>query len=213
MIKSSAFDPSKRLDLYFRINRDGAKRLTFLDSADDPYDITAIGFEFFIKEYPGAKQKVISLTIGAGLEIPAYEVNILDIEVEASTTILNEGEYYWELYLTDQKKTWLNGKAFFSNREFDGVRNYTETITSMTDIGEVIQITISDSPGSGSTSATVWNFASNANAFPLASTQGKIYVAEDDHGSPGDADYVSAQSLMIAKVAGATSFSQYFIKP
>lgn len=58
-----------------------------------------------------------------------------------------------------------------------------------------------------------WIFAANGNNFPTAAIKGKLYIAQDDHGNPGDADYVSANSWMIARVAGANSFSQYSIKP
>lgn len=67
----------------------------------------------------------------------------------------------------------------------------------------------------GSTSGTnpgwggLWSFATNGNAFPTADIAGKLYIAEDDHGDLGDADYVAAGAWMISKVAGANSFSQY----
>lgn len=148
MIKSATFDPSKRLDLYFRINRDGSKRFIFFDTNGNEFDITGISFELLIRDYPGAKPKVISMTSGAGLEIPVYEINILDVSVTADQTLLNEGEFYWELYLINEKRTWLSGKAFFHNGEFDGVENDTESLTIIQN-GETIQITVQGSVGSG----------------------------------------------------------------
>jgi len=65
---------------------------------------------------------------------------------------------------------------------------------------------------SGAAWGGLWNFASNAGAFPTALTAGKLYVAEDDHGSPGDADYVAAGTWMAAKVDGANEFSEYYYK-
>jgi CRISPR/Cas system CMR subunit Cmr4 (Cas7 group RAMP superfamily) len=59
---------------------------------------------------------------------------------------------------------------------------------------------------------TEWTFASNAGAIPTASTAGKVYTTTDAKGSPGDSDYIPANSLMISKVAGANSISQYIIK-
>lgn len=57
-----------------------------------------------------------------------------------------------------------------------------------------------------------WNFATNSYAFPISATAGRYYYTTDDHGVPGDNDYVPAGTLMVAKVSGANSFSQYFLK-
>lgn len=141
VIKSATFDPSRRLDLYFRINRAGSKRFVFVDSDGADYDISGIDFELFISDYPGARVKRLSLTIGDGLVLLPYESNLFDAEVTADETIANEGEYYWELYLRNEEKTWLSGKAFFHNGEFDGVNSDTETFTIST-TGETIQITV-----------------------------------------------------------------------
>lgn len=65
---------------------------------------------------------------------------------------------------------------------------------------------------SGDSWGGLWNFASNAGAFPTASSAGKLYVAEDDHGSPGDADYVAAGTWMASKIVGADAFSEYYYK-
>lgn len=64
----------------------------------------------------------------------------------------------------------------------------------------------------GNTWGGLWNFAANTGAFPTASTAGKLYVAEDDHGAPGDADYVAAGTWMASKIAGADSFNEYYYK-
>lgn len=175
MIKSATFDPSKRLDLYFRINRDGSKRFIFLDENSDEFDITSIPFELLIRDYPGAKPKVISLTSGAGLEIPVYEVNILEVSVTADQTNINEGEFYWELYLINQKRTWLSGKAFFHNGEFDGVENDTETLTIKQD-GEIIQITVQGSVSSGVNNWRGGYDLSATNDYPISGGTGTAGV-------------------------------------
>jgi hypothetical protein len=183
MAKQATFDPSKRLDLYFRINRDGSKRFTFLDPSGGDYDITAINFEIFIKDYAGSKVKVISLTLGDGLEIPTYEVNKLDASITADDTLLNEGEYYWELYLIGQKKTWLSGKAYFHNGEFDGVDNSSETLTM-----ETVTITINDSVSGTSYPFIRWDFAVEG-GFPTDLT--KVYIATDDSVYPENTWFAS----------------------
>lgn len=142
MLRSATFDPARRLDLYFRLNRSGNKRFIFIDSSGDSYDISGIDFQLFVSDYPGARQNRISLTIGSGLSVPAYEDNILDAEVTADQTPINEGEYYWELYVISDKKTWLCGKAYFHNGEFDGVGGDTDTLT-ISEYGEIVQVTIS----------------------------------------------------------------------
>src|SRR5690349_20245624 len=48
----------------------------------------------------------------------------------------------------------------------------------------------------GNAAVTSWDFSDNANAFPTADAIRKIYITLDDHGVLGDADYVSANSLM-----------------
>ena len=64
----------------------------------------------------------------------------------------------------------------------------------------------------GNTWGGLWNFAGNGGDFPTAIKAGKLYVAEDDHGAPGDADYVAAGTWMASKVAGADAFNEYYYK-
>lgn len=142
MIKSATLDPSKRLDLYFRINRVGSLTFTFLDSDGNAYSIddiyTDYDFTLQIKNYPGARTNRINLDIGNGLEI--ISPNKLMATVTAAQTNIDQGEYYWELFLDAQTKTWLCGKAIFHNGEFDGVESSTG-ITIDND-GTDVQITI-----------------------------------------------------------------------
>lgn len=116
MIRSASFDPSRRLDFNFRINRIGEKTLTFFGSDDLPFSLIYEDFEFFIKRYPGDKQSTISLGLGTGLSI---DDNQLIITVTAIQSSITEGEYYYELYKPDDGQTWLSGKAFFHNGPFD----------------------------------------------------------------------------------------------
>jgi len=121
MIPSSTFDPSRRLDLYFRINRAYTKDFVFVDADLADLDITGHTFTLIIKTNPGAISNVISLTLGFGLEFAVYETNVLTAEVTSAQTLIDEGEYYWELYVSDIQETWLNGKAYFHNGIFDGI--------------------------------------------------------------------------------------------
>lgn len=68
-------------------------------------------------------------------------------------------------------------------------------------------------PAIVSTGAIDWTFAANSNNFPTSTLKGQLYVAQDDHGNPGDSDYVAAGTWMLSKTAGANSFSGYYMKP
>lgn len=160
-MKQAAFDPARLLYLYFRIKRAGSKTFTLVDGDGVPINVGGIytdyGFELFIKRYSGAREKTISLTIGSGLVING---NQLIFSVTSEDTNVIEGEYFWELYLNETERTWLNGKAIFHNGEFDGVNNDTETITISED-GETIEITVQDSLPSSEGSGDVEGPASS----------------------------------------------------
>jgi len=57
-----------------------------------------------------------------------------------------------------------------------------------------------------------WNFADNGGDFPVSDAP-TLYIALDDHGTLGDADYVPAAAWMVALVAGAEDFEDFIIKP
>lgn len=140
-MKKATIDPSKRLDIYLRISRNGSITFTFLDSNGDAYNVSDFDFELFIKQNAGSRKDVISLlTSYAGFGLTFQSSNQIKATFTDTITDLNEGEYYWELLLLDTNKTWLNGKAFFYNGEFDGVEN-SEDITIDVD-GSSITITL-----------------------------------------------------------------------
>jgi len=113
MNKRSSIDPARRVLLQFRIKRDGTLPFVFTENCEE-VDITAWGFELFISRYPGDRKKIITLTLGDGLSIPVYEINKLEAFFTSDQTNIPEGQYYWELYRTDTKETWLNGYADFT---------------------------------------------------------------------------------------------------
>jgi hypothetical protein len=140
-MKKATFDPAKRLDLYFRINRNGSKAFVFKNSEGEARSLAYEEFEFNIKEYSGGRISIsIPLTISE---------NILTAEITEALSRVNEGEYYYELIRSDIGKTWLNGKAIFHNGVFDGVDNDTEDIT-ISETGETIEITVMESGTGGS---------------------------------------------------------------
>ena len=126
-MKRTALDPSKRLDLYLRINRIATKTFTMVDDNGSAYSLIYEDFQVIIKRYPGDKKNTIFLEIGSGLSIT--NGNELTIEISASQSNVMPGEYYWELYKNDDEQTWLSGKVFFHEGEFDGVSNEATTLT------------------------------------------------------------------------------------
>lgn len=57
-----------------------------------------------------------------------------------------------------------------------------------------------------------WVFADNSGDFPTAPRKGKQYIAIDNHGNPGDFDFIPAGMWMIASAAGADEFAEYYFK-
>jgi hypothetical protein len=107
-------DLGRRYTLKLRINRRADKTFVFTENGLS-LDITGFTWELFVKKYPGDKKKVISLTLGNGLEIPFYDDDRFVASFTAAQTNLEKGEYYWELVRTDIEKTYLNGicKLYF----------------------------------------------------------------------------------------------------
>lgn len=143
MIPASTFDPSRRLDLYFRIKRAGSKSFIFLDENESGIDISGYDFELHIKNYPGERNNVLELTVGSGLTVAGTGNRQLNASITVSQSNLKEGEYYWELYKGSTDKTYLSGKAIFHNGAFDGVGSDSETLTI--DDSGTVSITVSDS--------------------------------------------------------------------
>lgn len=127
------FDPSRQLDLYFRVNRAGSKTLTFSEN------ISGNTYQLLIKDYFGNTIK--TLTSGSGLTVSGTTIVIAPT---ADQTNIPPAEYYWELNLTNTSVTWLCGKAFFHTGVFDGVTE-TSTIT-ITTSGDDVTVTLSTAP-------------------------------------------------------------------
>lgn len=137
-MKRAALDPSRRLDLYLRINRAASKIFTFVDENSAAYSLIYEDFQIIIKRYPGDKQNVLLLEIGSGLTI--LDGNGLEMSITESQSNLQPGDYYWEMYKPDDGQTWLNGKLFFHQGEFDGV--IVDPTTLQVEEDSNIQITI-----------------------------------------------------------------------
>lgn len=142
-IPAATFDPSRRLDIHFRIKRVGSKKFIFVDEDGAAIDISTFAFALYIREYAGARTNTISLTVGSGLTVGGSGNNELTASFTVANTTVNEKEYYWELYKGLTSKTYLSGKAFAHNGVFDGVSNDSESVT-ITDETDTVTVVLSD---------------------------------------------------------------------
>jgi hypothetical protein len=142
MSNQVTFDPSARLDLFFRIGRSGSKKLIFVDDEEEAYSIAAGAFQLNIKTAPGVSTNVIQLTEASGLTKGGAGNNELTIAITDVQSTIAENLYYYELYNTVTKKTWLSGNAHFYNSISEPVNSDT-TVTI--ELDSTVTITIQDS--------------------------------------------------------------------
>ena len=134
---AATFDPSRQLDLYFRVNRVGSKTFNFVDSNGSAYTINGNTFQFILKDHLG--NGIFTLTSGNGLTIGTSSVTVA---VTAAQTNIAPAGYVWELYLSNLEKTWLSGNAYFHTGVFDGVTS-TSSITIAD--ADTVTVTVTDS--------------------------------------------------------------------
>lgn len=120
MSRSVSLDPSRRLDLHFRCNRNGDLTFPVYDSTGVPFSLVYEDFQFIVKSYAGDRANQISLTVGSGITLVGNEIRI---DVTATQTNLPPAEYYWELLQVDENETWLSGLAIFHHGAFDAVND------------------------------------------------------------------------------------------
>lgn len=188
MIPKASFDPSRIVNLYFRVARNGSQVIVFKKSDGTPYEINAINFKFFIKQTPQAANSVMVLEEGTGLAI--VDDSTLVISVNEDDTNLRAKAYYYELLNETEGKTWLSGKAFFHEGEFDDKEEDDVQVTVKTQGTPITLIIQSGTSGGSSGPAFMfWNFSTSpGNAFPTDKT--KIYIADDDTVYPKDTYFV-----------------------
>ncbi len=106
------------LDFIFQIG--SARPLYFsferYNSTTDSYsdeDISTKTFSFSVKKYKGDRTNVFNLTNSNGITVPVYSTNEIRVDVSATNSNIQEGEYVWELRRTDLNAPYLSGRAFF----------------------------------------------------------------------------------------------------
>lgn len=140
------FNPAQKIEMYFRIRRAGTKTFTFLDGSGAAINISGFQFAFYLKDYEGATQNKLALTVGSGLTVGGAGSNVLSVALTVANTALNEGEYYCELFKGSTSKTYISGKAFAHNGKYDG-KSSDSTSVVVTDSDENITIVIQDGSG------------------------------------------------------------------
>jgi len=145
-MKKATFDPAKRLDLYFRINRNGSKAFNFLNADGSVRSLIYQTYSMVISNYAGGATLIDIPLVIAG--------NVITATITEVLSRVNEGEYFWQLIRTDTGKTYLTGKAIFHNGIFDGIETDSTDIV-ISDNTETINITISES-GTGGSSGPVY---------------------------------------------------------
>lgn len=152
-MNKGTFDPAQPLQLYFRCARNGTIDFVFTDANGNPYSLIYEDVEFHVYENEGDKKPIFSLTAGNGISFPS--TGRIRASVTIAQTNINEGQKYFELYRPNLGKTWLADYAIFHNGRFDGLQQSESSIT-VSDSGEEINITITDSSGtSAATQAEV----------------------------------------------------------
>ncbi len=104
----------------------------------------------------------------------------------------------------------LSGSKKISELPAAGTITGTELVEIVQD-GVNKQTTTSEF-GNSSTGISLvkWTFASHAGSFPTAIDT--LYIAQDDHGSLGDADYVQANTWFIATSATPSVYADFSFK-
>lgn len=166
-MNKATFDPAKNLDLYFRFDREGSKVLNFYDADGDALDITGITFRID--------------GIPATLSSLANQLTITQAAIQPRRETL-----FWELVNVTSGKTWLCGTAYYTSGIAQET-NQSENITITTD-SEIINITISDSSGSGGTSQWRGAWDASGNTLPVdggSGVGGALVAGDEFYLSPG----------------------------
>ena len=126
------------LDIEMFINRFRVQRFVF--TADSiAFNITDFTWQLVIKDNPGARKNVLSLTLGNGLSFPIYDENVIEARFESVDTNIKEGQYFWQLIRTDTDEPWINGWAEFS---YGPLGSATEQEVTVSLVNETININL-----------------------------------------------------------------------
>jgi hypothetical protein len=181
------FDIAGKLDILFRIARAGNKTFTFLDADEAEYSLDGLVFELNVKELPDSAANVFQLTDGSGLTIGT---NTIAIAVDEEQTDIPERLYFWELYETVGKKTWLCGTAYFISR--DPSENDATTATVRLD-PDTITVTIS---GGGGTTIIGGAYADQSTILGEGTEEDPFYIPEGLYDAYGVGEVIAREGLL-----------------
>jgi hypothetical protein len=182
------FDPAGKLDLVFRVARAGAKTLNFVDTNGEAFSLSGRVFQFNLKEKANNDENVFQLLDGDGLTVGASSIVI---EVDEEETAIRPKTYYWELYETVGKKTWLCGNAYFISRD-PSSENDALTATVRLD-PDTITVTISNPV---STSEAGETQTSDQETILGDGLETPFYVADGQFDTYGAAEVVAKEGLL-----------------
>lgn len=144
------FDPSANETIKFRCNRNGSKKFIFLLASDSTaWDLSTKNFQAFVKVKPQSANHLIDLTASVG----GIGNNELTLSITNLQSDVDPFDYYFELYESVSKKTWISAVARFVNGPDDQVDDTDETISVVLD-GDDVVISVAESGGSGLATVT-----------------------------------------------------------
>lgn len=164
------FDPSKQSTVYFRCNRAGSKKFIFKNSDTlAAYSLSGKVFKAFIKETPQSVNTKIDLTCTVG----GAGSNELTVTITSAQAAIKAKDYYFELWETTEKITYINAIAPFTNGVFDGIDDTDENILIQLSGNDVIiYLTV----GGGASASGAWvlqgNWDGSTNIFPGPNLKG-----------------------------------------
>jgi hypothetical protein len=163
-------DKSRLIPIFARQGRAGSICLKFKRKSDGtPFSIAGILFEFFAVKHVVGGDKLISLTIGAGLTVSGDDDDELNIVLTADHLDLLPATYHYQLVNLDVVKTWLNGPLKVHAGDFDGGITEEEEIVINTG-DDVLNVTINDVAAGGDHFRGEFDFS--AELFPEAGGSG-----------------------------------------
>lgn len=104
------------LKLYKRFNSDETLKISFKDSAGDPYIWPSNLFTFTLRKNQKDSTVLFTLTSAAGLTLVSNELSVL---ISATNSNYSTGEYYYQLLYDNKVK--LNGTLIIYDRSVESV--------------------------------------------------------------------------------------------
>lgn len=197
---SVSLDPSRRVPIYFRKNRDGIITFNFFNVDGSDKDISAIDFELKIFAKEGST--IVVYQPEQVVESPI--TNSISYTFTANGSNIRAKKYYWQLNIPAQDVTWLNGPAFCHDGEYDDQANNEVSVT-VNDGGNAVNITIQVDAGDPGVWTSQGNWDGSTDLFPTTPDpvlKGYLYfnTANSVNLLMPDGGIIPAGAIIVAKV-------------